>query len=108
MTTNATQNPFSEQVIDAVRNHMNLDHTDDSLLIVRSLGKTPDATAAEVSGLDGAKLEFAATVGDRQTTVTVPWSAPITERPQIRAEIEQMYQDACSALGITPRAAEEH
>lgn len=104
----AVENPFPQQVVEAVRDHMNLDHTDDSLLIVRSLGKTPAATAAEVSGLDGTDLFFSAVVDGAETTVAVPWSEPITERPQIRLEIERMYHEACAALGVAPREPQEH
>lgn len=103
-----TENPFPQQVIQAVKDHMNLDHNDDSLLIVRSLGSTPNATAAEVSSMDGNALEFAAVVDGNDTTVTVPWSEPISERPQIRVEIERMYHEACAALGVKPRDAAEH
>ncbi|UWZ40364.1 DUF2470 domain-containing protein [Dactylosporangium roseum] len=87
---------------------MNLDHPEDSLLIVRSLGGRPDATAATVSGLDGAGIDFAATVDGASRIVRVPWSTPLTERPQIRVEVTRMYHDACAMLGVPPRQAEEH
>ncbi len=108
MSTTNTENPFSEQVIAAVRDHMNLDHTEDSLLIVKSLGGQPDATEAEMSGMDGAGLDFLAKIDGKDTTVRVPWSEPLTERAQVRVEITRMYYDACAALGITPREAQEH
>lgn len=102
------ENPFSAQVIEAVANHMNLDHTDDSLLIVRSLGNTPEATEAEMSTMDGDAVEFSAVVDGQTRTVRVPWSEHLTERGQVRVEITRMYYDACAALGVTPREAEEH
>lgn len=101
-------NPFSDQVIDAVRSHMNMDHTDDSLLIVRSLGGRAAATAAEMSTMDGDAVEFTATVDGNTEAVRVPWSEPLTERGQVRVEITRMYHDACAALGIAPREAGEH
>lgn len=103
-----TENPFSQQVIDAVMNHMNLDHSDDSLLIVKALGATPEATAAEMSGMDADAIEFRATVGSEDRTVRVPWSQRLTERAQVRVEVTRMYHEACAALGITPRQAEQH
>lgn len=106
--TETTENPFTQHVIDAVRDHMNLDHTDDSLLIVRSLGKEPSATEAEVATMDGNVLVFKAVVDGSSREVSVPWSEPLTERPQIRVEIERMYHEACAALGVKPRDPEEH
>lgn len=106
--SNADTNPFSQQIIDAVAAHMNEDHPEDSLLIVRALGQRADATAASVSGLDGHSIEFEAIIDGKPESVRVPWSEPITQRPQIRAEVTRMYYDACAALGVPPRAAEEH
>jgi hypothetical protein len=104
----ATANPFSQQVVDAVADHMNMDHPEDSLLIVRSLGARPEATGARVGGLDGEAIEFEAVIDGKPETVRVPWSESLTERAQIRVEVTRMYYDACAALGVEPRAAEEH
>lgn len=101
-------NPFTQDVIDAVRDHMNLDHQDDSLLIVRSLGKRPEATAATMAGMDGSAIEFDATIDGSQQVVRVPWSEQLTERGQVRVEVTRMYHEACATLGITPREAAEH
>lgn len=103
-----TQNPFTQHVIDAVKDHMNLDHNDDSLLIVRSLGNEPTASEAEVATMDGNVLVFSAVIDGSTREVTVPWSEPLTERPQIRLEIERMYHEACAALGVEPRDPAEH
>jgi putative heme iron utilization protein len=100
--------PFSPEVVDAVRRHMDADHKDDSLLIVRSLGGIPDATTATMSGFDESGALFVAGTADGERTVRVPWSAPIEERAQIRAEVVRMYHEACEALGVEPRAASEH
>jgi len=100
--------PFSPEVVEAVRRHMDEDHRDDSLLIVRSLGGVPQATAATMSGLDEAGAVFLAATDEGEVTVRVPWSEPIAERAQIRAEVVRMYHEACAALGVEPRAAGEH
>ena len=105
--TSAPENPFSARVVQAVAHHMNLDHAEDSLLIVRGLGGRPQATAASVAGLDGTAIVFEAEVDGSREAVRVPWSAPITERPQIRAEVVRMYYDSCAVLGVEPRPAEE-
>lgn len=103
-----TENPFGPDVIAAVAHHMNDDHSDDSVLIVRALGDTPAASAAEVTHLDGAGVDFAVTVDGGQRTVRVPWSQPLTERPQIRQEFVRMYHEAAEKLGVTPRQTEQH
>ena len=104
----APASPFNQQIVDAVADHMNLDHPEDSLLIVRSLGGQPTATEASVSDLDGESITFTALVDGTSQPVRVPWSTPLTERPQIRTEVTRMYYEACAQLGVTPRQAEEH
>lgn len=103
-----SENPFGPDVVAAVARHMNDDHTDDSLVIVRALGGTPDATAARVAGLDGTGVDFTVTVdgaggGGGERTVRVPFARPLTERPEIRAEFVRLYTEAATALGIEPR-----
>jgi hypothetical protein len=104
--SDASGNPFSAEVVRAVAGHMNNDHRGDNLLIVRALGGRPRATAASVTGVDGTAITFDAEVDGRHEAVRVPWSAPITERPQIRAEVVRMYHESCAALGVEPRPAE--
>jgi len=99
---------FAPEVVEAVCRHMNEDHVEDSLLIVRSLGGRPDATVAAMTGMDDTAAIFTATVDGVEQELRVPWSEQITERPQIRAEVVRMYHEACAALGIEPRAAAEH
>jgi putative heme iron utilization protein len=100
-----SQTPFGPDVIAAVSRHMNADHTTDSLVIVRALGDTPEATAARVTHLDGDGVDFAVTVDDggSERTVRVPFARPLTERPEIRAEFVRLYTEAATALGIEPR-----
>ncbi|MEG9224475.1 DUF2470 domain-containing protein [Aeromicrobium sp. Sec7.5] len=93
---------FEPAVIEAVLAHMNDDHTDDALVIVRAFGQ-PDAESATMTGLDGDAGTFAAVVGGVATEVRVPWSEPITERPQIRREVVALHDRACAALGLEPR-----
>ncbi|WP_028647733.1 DUF2470 domain-containing protein [Nocardiopsis sp. CNT312] len=95
--------PFSPSVVDAVTAHMNGDHPEDTLVICRALGDVPEATAARMTGLDGEGGDYAATVDGTERAVRIPWSAPLTERAQIRAEVVRMYEEACARLGLTPR-----
>lgn len=103
-----TDTPFDQQVVDAVTGHMNGDHPEDNLLIVRALGEQPEATAAVMTGLDGAGGDWEATVDGAPVAVRVPWSRPLTERPEIRVEVVRMYQEACERLGVEPRQPGEH
>ena len=56
-----------------------------------------------MTGLDGDAGVFSAVAGGVATEVRVPWSEPITERPQIRREVVVLYERACAALGLEPR-----
>ncbi|MGC5009136.1 DUF2470 domain-containing protein [Streptosporangium sp. DT93] len=95
--------PFTPEAVEAIRRHMNDDHAGDALLICRSLGGQPEATAATTTGVDAEAIEFAAVVGGREVTVRVPWSTTLTERAQVRAEVVRLYREACEALGVPAR-----
>jgi|SRR3954468_2471162 putative heme iron utilization protein len=94
--------PFPPEVVEQIARHMNDDHTDDNVLIVRALGGVTTATAARVSGMDADAMEFAAVVDGIQVPVRIPFSERLTERRQVRAEAVRMYREACTALGVTP------
>ncbi|MBX3313950.1 MAG: DUF2470 domain-containing protein [Actinobacteria bacterium] len=105
--SNATS-PFTPEVVAAVTAHMNTDHPEDNLLIARSLGGAPDATGATMADVSPAGATFRVTSGDGERDVTVPWAVEVTERATIRHEVVRMYHEACDALGVTPRGAEDH
>ncbi|GIF19530.1 putative heme iron utilization protein [Actinoplanes tereljensis] len=94
--------PFTPEVIAQIARHMNDDHADDNVLIVRALGGIPSATAARMSGMDADALEFKAVVDGIEVPVRVPFAERLTERRQVRTEAVRMYRDACAALGVTP------
>jgi putative heme iron utilization protein len=94
--------PFPPEVVEQIARHMNDDHTDDNVLILRALGGVTTATAARVSGMDADAMEFAAVVDGIQVPVRIPFSERLTERRQVRAEAVRMYREACTALGVTP------
>ncbi|GAA2796821.1 DUF2470 domain-containing protein [Saccharopolyspora taberi] len=101
-------NPFDQQVVDAVVRHMNEDHAADSLLIVRALGGLPEATSATATGVDGEAISFDAQAGEGGVEVRIPWSRPLTERAEIRAEVVRMHREACDILGVPPRTGGDH
>lgn len=108
-----TENPLTEptdlftpEVVAAVTRHMNDDHAADNVVIVRALGGVSDATAATMTTCDAAGITFDVTSPAGVAPVTIAWSSPVTERPQIRAEVAAMYHRACDELGIAPAAGE--
>lgn len=104
----APADPFTPEISAAVAAHMNGDHVEDNLLIARSLGGQPAATAAVMTGVGPDGAAFDATVDGAPVSVTVPWSGPVADRGAIRVEVVRMYHEACAALGVEPRQAGEH
>ena len=86
----------------AVLDHMNNDHPEDNLLIVRAFA-TRDATAAVMTDLDHLGGTWTYEAGDAEAQLTVPWSGGISERAEIRREVVVLYDTACERLGVTPR-----
>lgn len=95
--------PFTPEVVEAIARHMNEDHAEDSVLIVRALGGQPKADAAVLTGLDADGVDFSVEVEGRTVPVRIPWSRRLTERAQVRAEVVRMYDEARKALGLPPR-----
>ncbi|GAA2735871.1 hypothetical protein GCM10010439_61780 [Actinocorallia aurantiaca] len=95
--------PFGPEVVAAITAHMNGDHAEDNALICRGLGGV-EAVSAVNTGLDAEAMVFEAVLADgAEREVRVPFSEPIKDRVQVRHEVVRMYQEACAALGVTPR-----
>lgn len=93
---------FSDDVVRAVVAHMNDDHADDNLLIVRAFG-APEAMTATMTGLDAEAGLWEAD----GAPVRVPWPAgPISGRAEIRREVVALYDQAAAALGVAARPHE--
>jgi hypothetical protein len=93
---------FPAEVVDAVLHHMNDDHTDDSLVIVRAFAE-PDASSATMTGLDSAGGTWAADVAGVSRTVTIPWTEPALERGDLRREVVRLHDQAVEKLGLPAR-----
>ena len=93
---------FSTDVVDAVLRHMNGDHVDDNLLIVRAFADR-DADTAVMIGLDEHGGTWRYETAGAEQELRVPWSAEISERAEIRREIVVLYDAACSELGVEAR-----
>ncbi|MFI7598349.1 DUF2470 domain-containing protein [Actinoplanes sp. NPDC049681] len=94
---------FTPDVVEQIARHMNGDHAEDNVLIVRGLGGVATASAARMSGMDADGMDFEATVNSIAVPVRIPFQRRLTERREVRAEVVRMYRDACAALGLEPR-----
>ena len=89
---------FPPEVIEAVLAHMNDDHADDSLTIVRAHGY-PAARSAEMTSVDehGGTWHVVDAVGE--ASVRIAWlRGEVTERSQLREEIMRLYEAARVAV----------
>ena len=94
---------FDDATVAGVTGHMNADHGADTLLICRTAGGRPTATAATMVGLDGHGGDYVVTIDGVEESLRIAWSRPLTERAEIRAEVVRLYDEACAELGIEPR-----
>ncbi|MFS0734667.1 DUF2470 domain-containing protein [Microbacterium sp. 1P10UB] len=96
---------FDDAARAGVLSHMNGDHPDDNLLIVRAFGDRDGAVSAVMTDFDGDGGTWTAADADGTThEIRVPWpGGPITERREVRREIVALYDGACARLGVTPR-----
>ncbi|MEV0622916.1 DUF2470 domain-containing protein [Nonomuraea sp. NPDC050404] len=92
--------PFTADAIEAIKRHMNDDHAEDGLIIVRGLGGRPEATTALTSDVDAEAITFTIDGGER---VRVPWGETLTERAQVRKAVVMLYREACAKLGLSAR-----
>ncbi len=91
--------PFPPDVVDAVLTHMNDDHADDSLVIVRAHGH-PAALSAELTGVDehGGTWHVVDATGEASLRVTWP-GGPALDRAALRREVVATYAAARAWLG---------
>lgn len=95
---------FAPDVASAILHHMNHDHRDDNLLIVRAFVDRT-ATSAEMVGVDGdgGSWRFESSFGPSADT-KIPWpEGSIDERSAVRRAVVALYDEACSRLGVKPR-----
>lgn len=100
----AMPHSFPSDVVEAVLRHMNDDHRDDNILIVRAFAE-PSATEAAMTGFDGDGGDWRLARADGSTAeVRIPWpGGSIAERPAVRREVVALYDAACARLGVEPR-----
>lgn len=94
---------FPPEVVAAVLHHMNDDHIEDNVLIVRAFADR-DVSDASMHDLDenGGTWRYAFEGEEQQ--LHIPWpSAPLLERGDIRRDIVALYDAACEKLGVAAR-----
>lgn len=96
---------FDDAARTGVLRHMNGDHADDNLLIVRAFSPGSDIIAATMIGFDGDGGEWRAQpLTGEEFVVRVPWpGGHIVERAEVRREIVALYDESCRRLGLQPR-----
>lgn len=92
---------FAPEIVAHATNHMNEDHADGNLYIVRAFADDA-AQSATMTTLDGTSGTWAyVDASGAEKTATVPWPAgPISERMQIRVQVVALYKTACDKLGV--------
>lgn len=95
---------FSTDVVDAILHHMNDDHTDDGLAIVRAFAE-PAATAVTMTGFDSETTTWEVATGAGARSVSIAWLGPVVERADVRREIVSLYDQAVQKLGLPAREA---
>lgn len=89
--------PFTPDVVAAITRHMNEDHAEDTLLMVRVLGDQPSAESAAMTNVDADGADFVANVGGTEVPVRLDWGKRLTERKQVRQEVVRLYREAADA-----------
>lgn len=94
---------FSPDVVAAVLHHMNDDHVEDNVLIVRAFSDR-DVRDATMHDLDEHGGTWRYVLDGEEHELHIPWPAgQIGERAEIRREIVALYDAACGKLGVEAR-----
>jgi hypothetical protein len=94
---------FSPDVVEAVLHHMNDDHVEDNVLIVRAFAGC-DVRDAAMTALDENGGTWRYAFDGEEHELHLPWpGAPLRERPEIRRDIVALYDAACARLGVPAR-----
>lgn len=97
---------FSDEIETAVLRHMNSDHRDDNLTIVRAFADRDARTATMTSFDDSAGYwRYTVSGADEESgesrEIRLPWSGTISERSEIRREVVALHE-AAQKLLTTP------
>lgn len=93
---------LSKDVVTAILEHMNADHNNDNVTIVRANG-APEAETAEMTGFDQHAGYWTALTPSGSQAITVPWPSTLTDRASVRMGIVAVYDAALETLGLPAR-----
>lgn len=94
--------PVSQGAARAIE-HLNDDHADALLEMVRALGGQPEATAARCLDADRTGLDLVATTPAGEVDVRVEYEEPIDEPAGLRKATVKLAQKARAELGMEQR-----
>lgn len=95
---------LTDEALAAIARHMNDDHADDNVVICQGLGGRADTASAVFITMTTAEAVFVATdSGGSDHEVRVPFANEVTARPEVRAEIADLYHRSAAILGLPPR-----
>jgi len=94
---------FSPDVVAAVLHHMNDDHIEDNVLLVRAFSGR-EVRDASMTDLDENGGTWRYALDGDEHELHIPWpSGRLSERAEIRRDIVALYDAACDRLGIEAR-----
>jgi hypothetical protein len=95
---------FPPEVVGAILRHMNDDHADDNLTIVRAF-VDPAAASATMTDLDTEGGTWDVVVDGTTRSHAVAWLGPVVERADVRREVVHLHDAAVETLGLPVREA---
>jgi len=91
--------PIEERII----RHMRSEHLTDLLHMCQAFGGVPEATSADMAGVDRFGVDAVVQTPDGEKQVRLAFDDPITEGGQVREVLTAMTHAARAALGLADR-----
>ena len=85
---------FPEDVVQAVCHHMDTDHAEAALAIVRTLGGLPAAERVQTVAVDERSISFLAHIGEAVTPVDVAFAQTANDRSALRLAVVELSERA--------------
>lgn len=89
---------LNEHTVDRILGHMNGEHAEDNLLIVRAFAAR-DAVGARMTGVSSSEGRWLAETPMEELAVSIPWSSPVRSSEDARREIIALQARALRELG---------
>ena len=81
---------LTPELVQGVCGHMNDDHAEAALAIVRTLGGLPLADSVTTTAVDERSITFLADVAGAATEVVVPFAEPANDRQGVRTAVVEL------------------